>query len=159
MGTPAANFMGGLNYGPHVGTLRWPKRPTQVLCKPPEHGPCHGYIDTAFAVGHLNNGSGLTEGVAESGSRGDPALDDGDEPVEFVLQSHGRMAGNDRRLLFHHQSALCFYPDDGTPKGFLVGWVEFHMDGPDVQAFVGSVCFFAIGLPAICMITALLHVN
>jgi len=79
--------------------------------------------------------------------------------AKFRLGSHIRLAAKERRHLFHHRSAVCFYPDDGAPQGWLAGYIEFHMDGPDVQAFVGFVCFFGIALPLICMVTVLLHVN
>jgi len=33
------------------------------------------------------------------------------------------------------------------------------MDGPDMRAFIGFVCFFGVALPLICLVTALLHYN
>lgn len=119
----------------------WPRG---LPCPPPAHGPCSGYLETAFDIGGPD--SGMRVGAAASSAF-------------FTLSSGRRLAAKQRRELFRHPSALCFYPDAASPQGWLTGYVVFHMDGPDVQAFVAFVCFFGIALPLICIVTALLHVN
>lgn len=112
-------------------------------CQVLHRGPCHGYVkddDGSFSVG-------------APGTEEDGAL------MEFTLDGKERLAAKYRKALFHHPSALCFFPDEGSPEGWLVGFVLVHMDGPDMQAFVGFVCFFGVALPLICLITALLHFN
>lgn len=113
-----------------------------LLCPPPDGGePCMGYADAAFSTGQLIPGGG------------------DDHSAVFTLASSRRLSAKQRRGLFHHRSAVCFYPDDSAPRGWLTGYAEFHMDGPDVQVFVGFVCFFGIAMPLICMVAALLHVS
>lgn len=154
-GTPNS-VSAGLKFGHGSASVPWPKG---LLCGPPKHGPCHGYIDSAFTTGHWRDGGPVLDGEALDGNAGTAAQTGGTQVAKFLLESHKRLATKDRRHLFHHRSAVCFYPDEGSPQGWLAGYIEFHMDGPDVQAFVGFVCFYGIGLPLICMVTVLLHVN
>eukprot|EP00929_Paragymnodinium_shiwhaense_P022308 TRINITY_DN14285_c0_g1_i1.p1 TRINITY_DN14285_c0_g1~~TRINITY_DN14285_c0_g1_i1.p1 ORF type:complete len:479 (-),score=84.26 TRINITY_DN14285_c0_g1_i1:93-1529(-) len=120
-------------------------------CKPldPE-GPCLGYMDDSFDVAELRAVED-SEGTAE----GQPAAEAG----VFMLERPQRLAVQVRRQLLHTPSALCFYPDPSVPRGWLVGFVNFHQDEFDVRAFVAFVCFSGIILPIICMITVLLHMS
>jgi hypothetical protein len=113
----------------------------RMTCPPLSRGPCGNYADTAFAV---------VKPVS------DPR---GQEEVAFKINSSRRLQVSERRLMFHHRSALCFYPDEASPEGWLIGFAALHMDGPDMQAFVVFVCFFGVVMPLICMVTALLHIN
>lgn len=108
-------------------------------CLPNAASLCRGYVEQAMDSASL---------VEASGSQ-----------HIFLLEGSERLPAVERRRLFHRRSALCFYPDEASPKGTLIGYVEFHMDGYDLQAFVGFVCFFGIALPLICMITVLMHVS
>jgi len=149
-----SSILGQLKFGSRGAIVPVPK---DVICSPPKHGPCHGYIESAFSVGQwLGNDATTTVGSSKEkiGSK-----DSSNEVAKFLIHSDTRLAAKQRRHLFHHRSAICFYPDEASPQGWLAGYIEFHMDGPDVQAFVGFVCFFGIALPLICMVTVLLHVN
>lgn len=128
-----------LKFGPGGLTLPWPRG---LLCDPPKQGPCHGYADDAFDVA-LPLDADKSSALAQV----------------FLLQSDRRLPTKERRRLFHHRSVVCFYPDESAPQGWLVGFLEFHMDSHDVQAFVIFVCFFGLALPLICMVTVLLHAN
>mmetsp|Transcript_86057 Transcript_86057/g.168313 ORF Transcript_86057/g.168313 Transcript_86057/m.168313 type:complete len:171 (-) Transcript_86057:47-559(-) len=77
--------------------------------------------------------------------------------MTFVLESARRLLARERQILFHHRSALCFYPAGDASSGWLVGFAAVQMDGLDMQAFIGFVCFFGVALPLICLVTALLH--
>lgn len=39
----------------------------------------------------------------------------------------------------------------------LVGFAAVQMDGPDMQAFIGFVCFFGVALPLICLVASGRH--
>eukprot|EP00933_Yihiella_yeosuensis_P071036 TRINITY_DN7921_c1_g1_i1.p1 TRINITY_DN7921_c1_g1~~TRINITY_DN7921_c1_g1_i1.p1 ORF type:complete len:410 (+),score=52.84 TRINITY_DN7921_c1_g1_i1:38-1231(+) len=130
----------------HRGSFR---SPTPIVsCPPPSlHGPCWGYAEQesiSLAVAALTS---KEENVNDA------------EVVPFSLGSDVRLSASQRQRLFRRKSALCFYPDLESPQGWLVGYVEFHMDSLDVQAFMSFVCFFGMALPLICMITVLLHVQ
>eukprot|EP00929_Paragymnodinium_shiwhaense_P025876 TRINITY_DN15544_c0_g1_i1.p1 TRINITY_DN15544_c0_g1~~TRINITY_DN15544_c0_g1_i1.p1 ORF type:complete len:849 (-),score=172.53 TRINITY_DN15544_c0_g1_i1:50-2596(-) len=116
-------------------------------CTIPARGPCDGPLEKdAFGVG-------LPADVA-------PASDDSEEDtMTFVVEGSRRLLPKERQTLFHHRSALCLYLEDSATHGWLVGFALVHVDGPDMQAFVGFVCFFGVALPLICLITALLHYN
>merc|ERR1719324_406814 len=83
----------------------------------------------------------------------------GKDEAIFNVVSTRRLLVKERRMLFHHRTAICFYTDEAAPHGWLVGIAALHMDGPDMQAFVVFVCFFGVVMPLICMVTALLHIN
>lgn len=83
----------------------------------------------------------------------------GSQEVVFDVESTRRLLVKERRVMFHHRTAVCFYTDEAAPHGWLVGIAALHMDGPDMQAFVVFVCFFGVVMPLICMVTALLHIN
>lgn len=108
-------------------------------CHLPQQNPCMGYVENALMVGTLDSIKNDT--------------------AEFMFSNHERVVTKDRGQLFHHHSALCFYPHNGSPNGRLLGYATFHMASHDVQAFIGFVCFFGIALPLICIITGLLHLN
>lgn len=107
--------------------------------------PCWGYADDTQA---------LDAAAPEVAS-----LPSASSAVPFRLASELRLSAGARKQLFHRKSALCFYPDLAMPQGWLVGYMEFHMDALDVQAFMSFVCFFGMALPLICMLTVLLHMN
>merc|ERR1712039_528883 len=95
------------------------------------------------------------------------SLPRGDDRATFVLESSRRLLAQERQVLFHRRSAICFYPAvtgiNGSVapalEGWLVGFAAVHMDGADMQAFIGFVCFFGVALPLICLVSALLHYN
>jgi len=116
-----------------------------VFCAAPPRGPCNG--QEAFGVDPLS----IVGTFASTSSAGNEAV--------FMLESERRLLARERQVLFHKRSALCFYPSEGLSDGWLVGFVAVHMDGPDMQAFIGFVCFFGVALPLICLVTALLHYN
>eukprot|EP00928_Gymnodinium_smaydae_P062980 TRINITY_DN46694_c0_g1_i1.p1 TRINITY_DN46694_c0_g1~~TRINITY_DN46694_c0_g1_i1.p1 ORF type:complete len:485 (-),score=106.08 TRINITY_DN46694_c0_g1_i1:56-1300(-) len=108
-------------------------------------GPCRGYANEgSFTVAPP---VAFVEGP------------DGFSAASFQVDGHTRLHTKERQALFHRRSAVCFFPEAGVPEGWLVGFALVHVDGPDMQAFVGFVCFFGVALPLICLITALLHYN
>jgi len=131
-----------------------PPMRNKMLCPPPQNGPCWGYVDQAVNVGSL-----LEQPATKSSSV--ETIDDSktNSYVTFLLESEDRLPARLRRKLFHRRAAICFYPDDASPSGWLVGYAQFRMDSADVMAFVGFVGFFGIALPLVCFVTFLLHLN
>jgi len=117
------------------------KGENQAGCVAPARSPCSGYADQAFSV---------TSPKFDPHSAHEAVLDF-DSVVRLLVQ--------ERRLMFHHRSAICFYANEAMPHGWLIGFAALHMDSGDMQAFVVFVCFFGVVLPLICMATALLHIN
>lgn len=113
-------------------------------CEAPIPGPClrwdEGFRDVAIV------------GLSDDGPLGAGE-------ASFTVESSRRLLTKERQLLFHRRSALCFYPDEKVSSGWLVGFVAVHMDSPDLQAFIGFVCFFGVALPLICLVSSLLHYN
>eukprot|EP00746_Dinoflagellata_sp_MGD_P123621 gnl/MRDRNA2_/MRDRNA2_58244_c0_seq1.p1 gnl/MRDRNA2_/MRDRNA2_58244_c0~~gnl/MRDRNA2_/MRDRNA2_58244_c0_seq1.p1 ORF type:complete len:437 (-),score=42.82 gnl/MRDRNA2_/MRDRNA2_58244_c0_seq1:44-1264(-) len=123
------------------GVSRASKHPVHPYkqCKRRYKQPCAGYADDSF------------QSISPSDLSGSVA--------SFHLKSQRRLLASERRHHFRHRSALCFYPDESSPKGMLVGYAQLRMDRADVNAFVAFVCFFGVALPLICMVTILLHAN
>lgn len=133
-----------------------------VTCMPLEHGPCtqapssSGIDDIdAEAKGEVLSMVGRP---LVAGSEG-PSVAAPTTTAAFLLQSGRRLLAKERQTFFHHRSALCFYPTPSSTDGWLVGFAAVQMDGPDMQAFIGFVCFFGVALPLICLVSALLHYN
>ncbi|CAE8646900.1 unnamed protein product, partial [Polarella glacialis] len=114
-------------------------------CPPSAHGPCWGYADQEILS--------LARVTDFPAGGSDEAHVEGSDAVAFLLESDVRLGAWERQELFHRRSALCFYPDLAAPQGWLVGYVDFHMDSLDVQAFMSFVCFFGMALPLLCMLT------
>lgn len=79
--------------------------------------------------------------------------------IVFRLKSSRRVDPNNRQKWFQQHNALCMYTGYNATSGDFVGFLDIHLDGADVQAFVCFVCFFGVALPLLCIMTLLLHAN
>mmetsp|Transcript_5266 Transcript_5266/g.12676 ORF Transcript_5266/g.12676 Transcript_5266/m.12676 type:complete len:512 (-) Transcript_5266:2-1537(-) len=114
------------------------------VCNPPKHSPCAGYI-------YEKGGETLWSDAATV------SLSDG--VATFSFQGSRRLSTQEQRLFFGRHSALCLYPNEGSPNGVLLGFVALRRDGLRVYAFVAFVCFFVLVFPLLCLVTAALHLN
>lgn len=112
-------------------------------CPMPKRGPCERLAAEAPAL------------VAEAAAAETATT----TVLRFTFEGARHLEAQERQVFFHHRSAVCFYPDEHATSGWLVGFATVHMDGPDMQAFIGFVCFFGVALPLICLVTSLLHYN
>mmetsp|Transcript_62688 Transcript_62688/g.136142 ORF Transcript_62688/g.136142 Transcript_62688/m.136142 type:complete len:401 (-) Transcript_62688:78-1280(-) len=127
----------------------WTRPASQEHClPPPAGGPCSGYAEDAFDSAGLVQGDSVASWAPYTG-----------DSATFVLQSNQRLSSSQLRSILHRRSAVCFYSDAFQPRGWLAGYVSFHTNGPDVQAFVGFLCFFGFAMPLICMLTVRLHLG
>eukprot|EP00927_Polykrikos_kofoidii_P034508 TRINITY_DN29270_c0_g1_i1.p1 TRINITY_DN29270_c0_g1~~TRINITY_DN29270_c0_g1_i1.p1 ORF type:complete len:550 (+),score=56.22 TRINITY_DN29270_c0_g1_i1:168-1652(+) len=122
-------------------------------CHVPKQGPCAGLLDkdSVLSVGMPLN---RTE---DDGGR--DAFDGNRKSETFVMESHQRLPAKDHHAFRNHRLAICFYPDETMPDGWLVGFASVHSDANDTQVLVLSACFFFAILPVLCAFTALLHCN
>lgn len=158
----------------HLGDIKWWRlrqlfvshqqgREPEVygdVCTVPNHGPCRGFWDQALIAAGPPRLTPRETTSAQPGAESESEhwLKDG-STATFTVEHRQRVVVKQRRLLFRHRSAICFYPDEGVGEGWLLGYASLKMDTNDTMAFVGCVCFFGGAVPMAFIATALLHMN
>lgn len=80
----------------------------------------------------------------------------GKDSVVFLLSSQSRVVVRKHELVTRQ---FCFYADNNTVDGVVVGDVTFKLDADDMQAFVVFIIFFGVAMPIICVVSGLLHIH